>query len=382
MADNDIEALLNDGDSNLSAESELNEIYGTGKRFAGADNIFDDIAAFNGLPPLKSLATSSYYGINMAGSMTLPSPQRDQHGLVFFTRPRLNLSYDNIINDRILAVLDNKDKRSVESIVRSYLDPVGHEGRPGRQISDYWGSDLVDTNNPFIAVMTNLCQTLNGWPDQITDTYKSKPGIFKEEHMQYDSYPDNYSSFTLSGSFYNPVGKPISLMSRMWQRYGSLVKLGDIDPYPEQLFENEMDYCTRIYRLTLDLTRTYVTGIAACGAAIPTTNNIGTKFDYNAEDPISDGQWNTNISFECVGAMYDDPILMVEFNEVGCMFNPLMADNTRATHYRKLSLRERFFLNFKAYPRINMQNSELEWWVNKTDYNTYLKMSKNYGYNN
>ena len=67
MADNDIDALLNDGDNNLSTEAELNEIYGTGNRFVGADNIFDDLAAFNGLPPLKSLSTSTYFGINMAG---------------------------------------------------------------------------------------------------------------------------------------------------------------------------------------------------------------------------------------------------------------------------------------------------------------------------
>ena len=382
MAENDIDALLNDGDNNLSSEDELNEIYGTGKRFAGADNIFDDLAAFNGLPPLKALSTSTYYGINMTGSMTVPNPQRDQTGLVFFTRPRLNLSYDNTVNDRILGTLVNTDKRSVESIVRSYLDPVGHAGRPGRQQMDYWGSDIVDPKNPFITCMTNLCQTLSGWPDQITDTYKTKPGLYKEEHIQYDSFADNYSSYSLSGTFYNPVGKPISYMSRIWQRYGALVKIGDVDPYPEHLFENEMDYNTRIYRLTLDLTRTYITGIAACGAAIPTTNNAGTQFDYNAEDIATDGQFTTNITFECVGAMYNDPILMVEFNEVVTMFNPLMADNTRKTHYVKLSLRERMFLNFKAYPRINIKNSELEWWCSKTDYANYTKIGKAYGYNN
>ena len=62
-----------------------------------------------------------------------------------------------------------------------------------------------------------------------------------------------------------------------------------------------MDYNTRIYRITLDLSRTYITGIAACGAGIPTTNNAGTKFDYNAEDTATDGQFTTNITFECVG---------------------------------------------------------------------------------
>ena len=79
--------------------------------------------------------------------------------------------------------------------------------------------------------------------------------------------------------------------------------------------------------------------------------------------------------------MYNDPILMVEFNEVVTMFNPLMADNTRKTHYVKLSLRERMFLNFKAYPRINIHTSELEWWTSKKNYATYTKLGKEYGYN-
>ena len=378
---NEIDARLHDGDNNLSTEEELNLIYDTGKRFKGAEHIFDDISSINGLPPLKSLSTSSYFGINMTGSMTLPSPQRDQHGLVFFTRPRLNLSYDNTYNDRILGTLVSTDKRSVESIVRSYLEPVGHAGRPGKEKEDYWGSDLVDPLNPFICCMTNLCQTLNGWPDHITEVYKTKPGLFKEEHMSYDGFPDNYGSFSISGSFYNPVGKPISLMMRMWQRYGALVKLGKVDPYPEHLFENEMDYNTRIYRVTLDLTRTYITGIAACGAAIPTTNNVGTKYDYNAESPIEDGQWNTNINFECVGAIYDDPILFVEFNELVCMFNPLMANSTRDKYFKKLSLKNRFLFTNRAYPRINLGNSELEWWVKNEDYTTTMNRVKDYGYN-
>lgn len=380
MTEEDYEALLNNSDGQTSSQDELNTIYRTGKRFDGAGNVFDDIAAMSGLPPLKAISTATYYGINMSGGLTIPSPQKDQHGLVFFTRPRLNLSYDNTSADRILGTLVNTDKRSVESIVRSCLDPEGHRGRTGRQAEDYWGSDLVDPLNPFIACMTNLCQTLNGWPDHITDIYKSKPGMMKEVYMQYDGYADNYGDFSLTGTFFNPVGKPISLMMRIWQRYGALVKIGDIDPYPEHLFENEVDYNTRIYRLTLDLTRTYVTGIAATGASLPSTNNIGTKFDYNTEDTVSDGQWTTNVTFECVGAMYDDPILVMEFNEVVCMFNPNMADDSRSKTYRKLKANEKQMFNFKSYPRIDPQTSELEWWCSKSEYNNVKRLGGDYGY--
>ena len=76
----------------------------------------------------------------------------------------------------------------------------------------------------------------------------------------------------------------------------------------------------------------------------------------------------------CNGAMYRDPILMEEFNTVTCIFNNAMigADN-REANFVKLSVKERMWFNMEAIPWINLDTSELEWYVSKSRYNEIIE---------
>jgi hypothetical protein len=139
------------------------------------------------------------------------------------------------------------------------------------------------------------------------------------------------------------------------------------------IIENEVDYQTRIYRLILDPSRKYVQKIAACGAGFPISAPIGAAFNFESDTPINRANDQIQMTFRCVGAMYQDDILIDEFNRTVSMHNRDMeTDSSRASEMTKLTPEYFNLFNFKGYPRINPDTYELEWWVNTADFKELL----------
>jgi hypothetical protein len=133
------------------------------------------------------------------------------------------------------------------------------------------------------------------------------------------------------------------------------------------IVENEIDYMTRIYRLVLDPTRTYVQKIANCGAAFPTAVPMGAAFNYTSDSPLANDNEQISIPFQCIGVEYNDPISIQEFNATVVYFNPEMDDGSRSQLFTKLSKSELALFNYQGYPRI-AEDNELEWWVSNDVY--------------
>ena len=137
-------------------------------------------------------------------------------------------------------------------------------------------------------------------------------------------------------------------------------------PWPECIAENEKDYDTRIYRLVLDQRRKYITKIAACGYGAPYVNPLGAAFNFDSSQPLIQDNQEISVPFKCSGWIYNDPILVIEFNSLVAEFNPSMSNRFRDTQMVKLRDEEKDYFNFRSYPRISEDgNMELEWWVNK-----------------
>ena len=332
-----------------------------------------DVNISSGNGDLQTAMQNLFYGINQRATGTAIAANSDHYGLTFFTRPRLNLSYHNVLADPRLETILTEDKYSLARAIRAMLDPennVGHYGNPVR-------SPLIDPKQAFMPMFSDLLLSLSGFPDQVIDSFTSDEGAYKEVYGFVDTVPRDFSTFDLTATFKNIAGDPITLALNVWLNYARNVYNGTMVPYPDSIYYNEVDYNTRIYRMTLDPSRTFVQKICCTGASYPTTDPIGSCFNFNMEQPTNEDNAQLPVQFKSFGIYYNDPRVIHWFNRVVADFNYDMSYSVpgdpsspirgaaRGTYQKAERVIERNKSNYRAYPHINVATMELEWWTPK-----------------
>jgi hypothetical protein len=308
---------------------------------------------------VNKAVSNNLYGLNHQGVDGIIPENRDSYGMAFFTRPQLNLKSANLRNDRKLYSLLTTNPASIQRYTRCLLDP--------RLRFENINTPLLDPRMAFIPVFTNNLKSMSGWPDIVLPTFTSKEGVRKEQYIQADGHTDIYESFDLDCTFRNTKDEPIISILITWLRYMANVFEGMFSPYLDYIVSNRIDYQTRIYRLVLDESKRYVKKIAATGASFPVNVPTGKFFDLNKENKYNDQTRDINVRFKSVGAMYNDDILIQEFNKTGAVFNPEIRNliNGRPHSLEKIPYDMLSMFNNRGYPVINAETLELEWWVDK-----------------
>jgi hypothetical protein len=327
----------------------------------------NDVFKSTPLGDVKSSIAASLYGINHRNT-PLPVPiNRDNHGYVFFTRPQLNFTTQNLRAVRRFLPLLDQTALSLPRYIRRMLDP--------RLSDSEFPCPIVDSRQVFIPIMTNHILSCAGWPDPALDTFTSKPGVQREVFGLVDSVIDNYMSYDLTLTFRNMPGDPITAMIDHWMWYSSKVFLGELMPYADFLAGNEIDYNTRVWRLVMDKNKQYVQKIACCGAAEFTANPMGNSFNFESDRPRNELNDQIQTRVQCYGFCYQDPILVHEFNQSVAIFNPDMAAlSTKAlpSSHRRLEAHELSLFNTTGYPYIDPKTYELQWWVSNDEYDARI----------
>ena len=337
-----------------------------------------------GFGAAKSGAYSVFSGINaLAGIPALPH-NTDSQGLVFYTKPCLNLSYDNVIGIRKMVFLTDYGENSMGNIIRCMLSPpFMYEETSSSYVLGKTGtrSAIIDDKCAFMPI-TNLLLKQSPPPDMVADTYTSNEGYAKEQISFVDSKAFINNQYDLTATFQNMEGDPITSLFTTWIEYMQFVGDGTMLPYPIMILSNEIDYQTRIWRLVLDRSKTFVQDIFATGASFPTTNPIGAKFGFSRDTHLDQESKEIMINFRCIGAIYNDPILIMEFNQIVSTFNPAMSDKLRDQSMVKIKgmtpdgITLKNLFNYKMYPRI-APSMELEWYASKSDYDLITNMLTN-----
>lgn len=324
----------------------------------------DDYFQSTPIGSVEKAIGNNFYGINHRQIPGMVPMNKDAYGLTFFVRPQLNLQSDNIRNIRLFYPLLTRESQSIQNFVRCTLDPRLAYGYGGvGNIRQPITSPFVDNANAFIPILTNNITAISGWPDVVVNSFVSKTGLYQEEFAMVDSSAKIFNSFDLNVTFRNTKGDPIIYMFYIWLWYQTMVFEGLMVPYPDFIVENEIDYNTRSYRILLDPEKRYVRKIAACGVAFPQSIPMGEFFDYSGDQPFNLQVKDFTIRFKAMGAIYQDDILIREFNKTTTTFNPDMADDQRPYTMVKVHPTLLNYFNNRGYPRINPSNYELEWWV-------------------
>jgi hypothetical protein len=337
----------------------------------GKTTVEDKMDQFYQTSPLGQISSAvgdNFFGLNHRQQPGALSINKDYFGLTFFTRPRMNLTTENLRSQRQMTPLLTTAENSVPRIIRCLLD---HE-----LVKKGIKTQFVDEQNVFIPLLTNNLLSISGWPDLALQTTSTPEGVYKEVHSMVDSVAQNYSTYDITANFRNLPGDPITSLFMYWGWYSSLVYQGLLVPYPDMIIQHEIDTNTRIYRLVLDSTKTRVQKIGACGVAIPVNAPIGAAFNYEADRPINASNDQVSIRFQAMGFMYQDDILIDEFNRATQMFNGTLQDGLRESSYKKVPMDALGIFNNRGYPRINPDTYELEWWVSNDVYNQRLPSYK------
>lgn len=372
----------------------------------------DAILKASGKGGLADSTTVLMGGIDHAGLGGIATPNRDDKGYVFFVKPKLNLSYDNVQSIRSMSALRDPEALSMPAAIVAMLDPDGNSGDPSAidnqpaPIGGMPGTEsatavrrglrsVVDPKGAFIDLLGNTCLSLSGFPDYELSLYTSKEGNGKETFTHADSFPKDFSNYSLTANFMNVEGDPVSLLATVWIEYAARVSEGSMLPYPYMIIENEIDYQTRIYRLVMDPSKTIVQRIACANVAFPTASPTGAAFNYNKEEQRSSEMNQISIPFNCTGFEFNDPILIEEFNVTVQYFNPDMRDResspgvpvfvkqgndgverskviARMGDYVKIPQGMKQYCNGRGYPRIS-STFELEWWLPTEEYNLIVQ---------
>lgn len=341
-------------------------------RSAGiTDTDLEMVWASRGYVNPNVMNAANYYGLNfMRTGQTLASP-RLGYGYVFFTRPRLCLTHDNLTRSRRLMKLATKDKNSIWNIIRAYLDPVGQ--RNGNIVCD-----LVNPDNPFISILSNNCMDMSGWPEVTVNPYTSREGLAGEQYSLADGFSHIYSAYNLSGSFRNVRNSFITELFDIWTHYMLLNHNGRVVSYLDDVIYNRISYNTRIYRFLVDQASQHIQDCACTGAAFPVNSGKASMYDYrsmegNGNDIYNHSVDEVSIQFQCNGAEMGDPIIMREFNKTVEMFNPSFRLGSKNTEYVAIPPDLMKLFNYTAIPYIDLRTGRFHWYVRKAYFDYRLK---------
>lgn len=336
----------------------------------------DDLSQDNAIGSLSNAMTNNVFGFNHLQTPSAIPMNKDHFGFTFFTRPQLNMRTQNLRNNRLFNPLLTNASRSYQRAIRCMLDP---------RIMEHYDDDetglkceIFDNKQAFFPILTNHLDTISGWPDITIPSFTSKAGIYREEYSMVDGVALPYNTYDLTATFRNSRGSPILNLFYYWSIYQSLVFEGRLMPYPDMIVRKEIDYNTRIYRLVLDQSKRFVQNISAIGAGFPLAVPIGGTFDYSNEKPYNDANAQISIPIRCMGAIYNDSILIDAFNKTAIAFNRELKDTKRSSTHVKIPYQLQEIFNHRGYPYINTETYELEWWVPNDVYSAVIAGYKDF----
>lgn len=266
---------------------------------------------YSGFGSAESIFEKTWAEIDRYGSR-LYTPNKVSSGLVFISRPQLNLNSLNLRMNRFLSMLDTFDPTMIQFAIRASLD--------GYSRKMYYG-DLVKrcpflkATSPWFNILGNTLSDISGSPAKTIETYTSTGGFYSESYSHAIGSDGNKKPIDLQLTFVDPQGGPVMAIFQYWMEYIERVTTGELIPHQHYIEKRRLDYTVSIYRLLLDPSRRYVYGWYKYTGCFPINLPTGAMFDMSRSEYWVEACKNFTVTFRCVvPGKPNDPIAIQEFN--------------------------------------------------------------------
>lgn len=334
----------------------------------------------------RSSLSNLFTGFNHRMAPLYAPKNTDSVGYTFFTRPDLNFNKQNLNNSRKLIEVLRAGRSSQSAAIIGMLDPENEimalDPAHCKLGSPFHSKVQFDNRMAFIPLLSNLLVSLTGFPDSTLDVWSSDEGLVREQVSYVDSILEINNRFALSASFRNIEGDPITTFLNFYLDYISGVRRGWYQPRTANILQRRVDYQMRVYRFVMDPTRRYIRKYGIANAVFPVNDTMGAVMNINGNSPLVSDNDQINVQFEAIGAYYNDPIILQEFNDTVAMFNtdmlPLYDSGTSFVPRGKDSMMlidrsEIALFNYRGFPHIDTNSYEISWYVYTDEYKEVMK---------
>lgn len=343
---------------------------------------YDYMVQANNSPGYTNPLVNSFRGFNPFSSGPAMMEISDNViGLMFITRPELNLDDYNILRSEKLVSLYGAGTNDLGGYVRGLLDKRWAAKTFGDQ-----GHPMLDNNQAFITCLNEYLKTSTGFSDLQLRINATEPGIRQQVYQYVSSKLEENGQFSIQQTYHNPRPLIIPTMFQHWLTYISEIKSGDnqLTPHMEYLFGRRCDHDCRIYHLIMNRDTEYLESIFATVRSIPQTYPAGAiaDIDRTTNSLRAQAQDDFSIQFASEGMRFDEISLINAFNEHTFYFNPdLYLTYTQGTgNYRQLETHEYMAYRYMMYPLLIptqqdirgngktqafRQGIRLTWWTRK-----------------
>lgn len=383
----DIEDKLNDSSTSTS------NIYNKpGTFFSDAANwkyfgnaILNESFRAVGLGPQRNIMQNFLSRLDRHGNTYAPTNTMN-YGYTFITRPRFNMTTGNLLQNPVTALLANGaniDNNSISFMIRMLMDTRLCSGNKilGEALTNEdivlsnaaKKSGLLDTNNPFFTPLCNGLRGISGWPDFNLETATMGEDFHSGDFTFVKGSDMLVRTTELSLEFADVQGSVILSCIFYWCLMMALQAKGVIQAYPDDIYEQRLNYTVSIYRFITDSTRKSILWWSKATGCFPKSAPIGQLFNVNQGEVTISSAKQFSIPFTANVIEYNNPSILIDFrqllrNYVGADFDninkwPIIPDNpsTRAALPN---------WNYVGLPDIIDGNATLElvWKTNKDKY--------------
>lgn len=288
------------------------------------------------------------------------------YGYTFITRPRLNLTLANLRMHPVMNTLASDEKDSVAFMIRMLLDTRLCNGlgvwrdRPDAETENLHRlaeqSGLVDQLNPFLIPLCNGLKGISGFPDFTIET-ETTEGDFHSGDFTFAKGSDmNNRTQELSLEFRDVNGSIIMSIIYYWMLTMALQAKGVMNAYPDDIYEQRLNYTVSIYRFVMDPSRTRILWWAKATGCYPKSVPVGALFNVSQGEVTIQSAMNFSVPFVANDVKYMDPGILTDFNRLMERYaGTTISKNTGA--FKDVDINDP--TNFNALPYIVDSNTGL-----------------------